>query len=89
MRSCSSAMKKKFMMMPARIRVEGVIPRMRPRARIRPQMRSAEMKAAAMVPVQSSPAIVNPAVIASAAPKLAPEVMPRVEGLASALAVIV
>ena len=42
-----------------------------------------------MVPSHSSPPTVKPAVIASAAPKLAPEVMPRVEGLASALAVIV
>ena len=82
-------MKKKFITMPARMSVVGVMPRSRPSARISAQIMSDARKEAVMVPSHSSPPTVKPAVIASAAPKLAPEVMPRVEGLASALAVIV
>ena len=60
-----------------------------PSKRMRRQITRAAIKAAVMVPAQSSPKSVSPPVIAMAAPKLAPEVIPSVEGLASALAVIV
>ena len=53
-----------------------------------PETRSAKRKAAAVVPIQSCPKKVMPAVMAKAAPKLAAEVTPRVEGLARAFPVM-
>ena len=57
--------------------------------RIAPEIKSAAAKAADTVPSHSSPAIENPDVMASAAPNEAPDVMPRVVGLAKGFAVIV
>ena len=54
-----------------------------------PETSSAAAKAAADVPSHSAPAIVKPHVMATAAPKLAADVMPKVDGLASAFPVIV
>ena len=53
-----------------------------------PETRSAKRKAAAVVPIQSWPKNVTPPVMARAAPKLAAEVTPRVDGLASAFPVM-
>ena len=57
--------------------------------RIAPEIRSAAANAAETVPSHSSPAIEKPDVMASAAPNEAPDVMPRVVGLAKGFAVIV
>ena len=76
------------MTMPARMRVVGCIDSRLPIQKTAAETMSARQKADTAVPSQACPKSVAPKVIASAAPKLAADEIPSVEGLARALEVM-